>query len=40
MNVAKTKILIISQGCPSANLHFYYDSYELEIVKEYKYLGM
>ena len=40
VNVAKTKILIISQGRPSANLHFYYDSYELEIVKEYKYLGI
>ena len=40
VNVNKTKVLIISQGRPRGKLHFYYDGMELEIVKEYKYLGI
>lgn len=40
VNVDKTKVLIISKGRPSSKLHFYFNSTELEIVKEYKYLGI
>ena len=40
VNVNKTKVLIISQGRPSEKLHFYCDGMELEIVKEYNYLGI
>ncbi|MEW8547526.1 MAG: reverse transcriptase family protein, partial [Candidatus Thiodiazotropha sp.] len=40
VNVTKTKILIISQGRPSSKQHFYFNNTELEIVKEYKYLGI
>ena len=40
VNVNNIKVLIISQGRPSGKLHFYYDGMELEIFKEYKYLGI
>ena len=40
VNVDKTKVLIISKGRPSSKLHFYFNNTELEIVKEYKYLGI
>ena len=40
VNVTKTKILIISKGRPRNNLHFYFNNSELEIVSEYKYLGI
>ena len=40
VNVDKTKVLIISKRRPSSKLHFYFNNTELEIVKEYKYLGI
>ena len=36
----KTKVLIFSKGITKQNLHFFYDDSELEIVNEYKYLGI
>ena len=38
--ITKTKILIISKGRPNLNLHFHYNNFEIEIVAEYKYLGI
>ena len=35
-----TKILIRSKGRPRNNLHFYFNNSKLEIVSEYKYLGI
>ncbi|MCG8110258.1 MAG: reverse transcriptase family protein, partial [Candidatus Thiodiazotropha taylori] len=40
VNASKTKVLIISQGRTPRNLHFHLDGTELDIVKEYKYLGI
>ena len=40
VNIPKTKVLIFSKGRPKQNLHFFYDDSELEIVNEYKYLGI
>ena len=40
VNITKTKILIISKGRPNLNLHFHYNNSEIEIVAEYKYLGI
>ena len=40
VNITKTKILIISKGRPNLNLHFHYNNFEIEIVAEYKYLGI
>ena len=40
VNIPKTKVLMFSKGRPKQNLHFFYDDSELEIVNEYKYLGI
>ena len=40
VNITKTKILIISKGRPNLNLHFHYNNFEIEVVAEYKYLGI
>lgn len=40
VNVPKTKILIFSKGRPNNQLRFYFDDCEIEIVNEYKYLGI
>ena len=40
VNVPKTKILIFSKGRPNNQLRFYFDNCEIEIVNEYKYLGI
>ena len=39
-NVQKTKILIFSKGRIPKNLKFHIDNNEIEIVKDYKYLGI
>lgn len=40
VNVSKTKVLIISRGRPSPKLNFFFNNTKLEIVQEYKYLGI
>ena len=40
VNISKTKIIIFSGGIPPANLHFYFKGIEIEIVSEFKYLGI
>ena len=40
VNVSKTKVLIISRGRPNSNINFYFNNCKLEIVNEYKYLGI
>ena len=40
VNISKTKIMIFSGGRPPANLHFYFKGIEIEIVSEFKYLGI
>ena len=40
VNVSKTKILIFSSGRYAQNLHFYSKGSEIDIVTEYKYLGI
>lgn len=40
VNSSKTKIVIFSRGRDLKNLHFYIDGNELEIVGEFKYLGI
>ena len=40
VNISKTKIVIFSNRPPSVNTKFYFKGQEIEIVKEYKYLGI
>ena len=40
VNISKTKIVIFSNRSPSVNTKFYFKGQEIEIVKEYKYLGI
>ena len=40
VNVGKTKIMVFSKGRLPRNLNFYYDNLELEIVKDFTYLGV
>ena len=40
VNVQKSKIVIFSKGRMPQNINFYYDGVELEIVKEFSYLGV
>ena len=40
VNISKTKIMIFSGDRPPANLHFYFKGIEIEIVSEFKYLGI
>ncbi|MCG8093283.1 MAG: reverse transcriptase family protein, partial [Candidatus Thiodiazotropha endolucinida] len=40
VNLAKTKVLIFTSGRYAQNLHFFFKGEEIEIVKEYKYLGI
>ena len=40
VNISKTKILIFTSGRSAQNLHFTYKGKEIEIVTEYKYLGI
>ena len=40
VNISKTKILIFTSGKYARNLQFYFKGNELEIVTEYKYLGI
>ena len=40
VNISKTKVLIFSRGKRHGNYRFTFDNTELEIVKEYKYLGV
>ena len=40
INTEKTEILIFSKGRVPQNLKFFIDKDEIEIVKEYKYLGI
>ena len=40
VNVSKTKIIIFSHRRPSTNIKFYFKGEEIEIVNEYKYLGI
>ena len=40
VNISKTKIMIFSGGRLPANLHFYFKGIKVEIVSEYKYLGI
>ena len=40
VNVQKTKVMVFSKGRLSKNLKFYIEDYEIEIVNEYKYLGI
>ena len=39
-NVSKTKILIFSSGRYAQKLHFFFKGSEIDIVTEYKYLGI
>ena len=39
-NISKTKIVVFSGGRLPKNLKFFFKGSELEIVKEYKYLGV
>ncbi|MEW8542876.1 MAG: reverse transcriptase family protein [Candidatus Thiodiazotropha sp.] len=40
VNASKTKVLTISRGRPTTRERFYFKQTELEIVREYKYLGI
>ena len=40
VNITKTKVLVFSGGKTSTNLKFHYKGEELEVVNEYKYLGI
>ncbi|MEW8546102.1 MAG: reverse transcriptase family protein, partial [Candidatus Thiodiazotropha sp.] len=40
VNVDKTKVLIFSKGRPNRNYNFVFNDKQLEIVNEYKYLGI
>ena len=40
VNISKTKIMIFSRGRQSKKFHFFFNSTELEIVPDYKYLGI
>ena len=40
VNVSKIKVMIISRGRQNANVNFYLNNTKLEIVKEYKDLGI
>ena len=40
VNISKTKILVFTSGRYARNLHFFFKGEELEIVTEYKYLGI
>ena len=40
VNVSKTKVMIISRGRQNAIINFYLNNTKLEIVQEYKYLGI
>lgn len=40
VNASKTKIVIFSKGRDLQNIYFYIDETELEIVKDFKYLGV
>ena len=40
VNSDKTKIMIFGKGKQPSNIHFIYDGHELEIVKNFKYLGV
>lgn len=40
VNIAKTKILIFSSGRHAENTRFYFKGIEIEVVREYKYLGI
>ena len=40
VNISKTKGLIFSKGRPNKKLHFIFNECELEIVNNYKYLGI
>ena len=40
INVSKTKVLVFSRGAIAKNLKFFLRNKELEIVKNYKYLGI
>ena len=40
VNISKTKIIIFSHRRPSTNIKFYFKGEEIEIVNEYKYLGI
>ena len=40
INTEKTKVMIFSYGRISKNVHFYINNKELEIVSEFKYLGI
>ena len=40
VNISKTKILIFTSGRYAQNLHFTYKGQEIEIVTEYKFLGI
>lgn len=40
VNVEKTKVLIFSKGRPNRNYNFVFNDKQLEIVNEYKYLGI
>ena len=40
VNTSKTKVLIFSKGRQPNNINFIYEENEIEIVKEYNYLGL
>lgn len=40
INTEKTKVIIFSQGRLNTNLHFHLNNTELEILKEFRYLGI
>ena len=40
VNIDKTKVMIFGKGRQPSNLSFYYNNNEIEIVKEFKYLGI
>jgi hypothetical protein len=40
VNVEKTKIVVFSEGRLSRNLHFNYNGTDIEIVKDFNYLGI
>ena len=40
VNTSKTKVIIFSKGRPPRNVKFYFKNEEIEIVNEFKYLGI
>ena len=40
INISKTKVLIFSGGRYSKNCNFYFKNVKLDLVSEYKYLGI